>query len=83
MMMAAGRFQMDRQKKIESLMAREAEDRRRLALDELDAEARRTNTFGSAAHRSARDRVEAGYDSTRVGFERLSEAELDQALATT
>jgi hypothetical protein len=70
MMMTAGRFQMDRQKKIESLMA-------------LDAEARRTNTFGSAAHRSARDRVEAGYDSTRVGFERLSEAELDQALATT
>ncbi len=74
---------MDRQKKIEALMNREAEDRRRLALDELDAEARRTNTFGSSAHRSARDRVEAGYDSARVAFERLSEAELDQALTTS
>jgi hypothetical protein len=63
-----------------TLLAR-ADDVRRLALDELDATARTTNTWGSQSHRSGRDRVERAYDQDALRLEKLEEAGLDQELA--
>ena len=69
---------MDRQKKIESLMSRQAEDQRRLALDDIDAEARKSNTWGTATHRNARDRVEVTYEHARQAYRGiLAECETD------
>ncbi len=71
---------MNRDKKIDALLARADDDARRLALDEIDATARRTNTWGSKPHRAARDQVETAHDSARRAFEGLSEMQLDAAL---
>lgn len=67
---------MERQKKVSLLLDR-AEDARQLALNELDAIARRTNTWGTKEHRSGRDRVENAYDQEALRLERLEEAALD------
>jgi hypothetical protein len=71
---------MERSQKLAVLIAR-ADDVRRLALDELDATARRTNTWGSPAHRTGRDRVEAAYDQDALRLQRLEDAELEAELA--
>ena len=58
-----------------------ADDVRRLALDALDDRARKTNTWGSQGHRSARDGVEREYDQQALRFERLDDAALNTELA--
>ncbi len=72
---------MDRQQKIAVLLAHQADDQRRLALDELDRVARESNTFGSRDHRQGRDEVEKTHDSARHRLESLPERELDEELA--
>ena len=72
---------MNREQKINTLLARTDDDVRRLALDLIDDDARRTNTFGSKPHRDARDRVEAQHDLARKKFEGLSEGQMDTAIA--
>jgi hypothetical protein len=72
---------MNRQEKIQSLTNRTDEEVRQPALNLIDEEARRANTFGSKEHRAARDRVEMQHDESRRGFEGLTEARLDAALA--
>ena len=71
---------MDRSQKMSTLLAR-ADDVRRLALDELDATARTTNTWGTQAHRSGRDRVERAYDQDALRLEKLEDEGLDRELA--
>ena len=71
---------MERRDKMAILLAR-ADDVRRLALDELDANARTTNTWGAQSHRSGRDRVERAYDQDALRLEKLEDAGLDQELA--
>lgn len=71
---------LERTDKMRQLLDR-ADDVRRLALDELDAAARRTNTWGSASHRASRDRVERTYDEDALRLQRLEDAELDSELA--
>lgn len=71
---------MSREDKMAILIAR-AEDNRRLALDELDATARRTNTWGTKEHREGRDRVESALDQEALRLQRLEEAALDRELA--
>ena len=70
---------MDRGAKLTKLLER-AEDTRRLAMDELDAIARRTSTFGSKEHRDGRDRVERTYAQEAQRFEALKEEDLDREL---
>jgi hypothetical protein len=72
---------MNRQNKIDSLLARGADDERRLALDRIDQTARETNTFGSKEHRERRDETEKKHDQARRSFEALTDAELDRELA--
>ncbi|HML97627.1 MAG TPA: hypothetical protein PKD75_04050 [Tepidiformaceae bacterium] len=72
---------MNREEKIRELVEREDDAVRRPALDIIDDEARRTNTFGSREHRAARERVESQHDAARRAFEGYSEAQLDAALA--
>ena len=72
---------MNRTQKVNALLARDADDTRRLALDVLDAEARTSSTWGSKEHREARDRVEKTYDDTRHRYEAFSEDQLDHELA--
>jgi|GEM_PF-4665385 len=72
---------MERADKVRRLLDR-ADDIRRLALDELDATARRTNTWGTAVHRQGRDRVERHYDEEALRLERLEDQELDRELAS-
>jgi len=71
---------MNRQQKIGALLAYEADDLRRLALDELDRRARESNTFGSKEHRHGRDEAEKTYDNVRHRYESLPEQELDEKL---
>ena len=73
---------MERQAKINNLLQGEADDVRRLALDQLDASARQANTFGSKEHREGRDKTEKKYDETRKAFEGLSDAQLDRLIDT-
>jgi hypothetical protein len=70
----------ERDQKLNLLLSR-ADDVRRLALDELDAVARRTSTWGSAGHRSARDKVEREYDDQALRFQKLGDAALDSEFA--
>jgi hypothetical protein len=72
---------MDRRDKVAKLLAK-AEDVRRLALDDLDALARRTNTWGTKEHRSGRDRVENTFDQEALRLERLEDPALDRELET-
>lgn len=58
------------------LLGREAEEARRVAFDLSDADARATNTFGSAHHRKSRERAESEYGRSKAQFERLSDSEL-------
>lgn len=74
---------MNRDQKINKLLEREADDTRRLALDEEDAHAREANTWGSKEHRDARDKTEKTYDAARRALEALSDDQLDAALART
>jgi len=71
---------MERSQKMSHLLAR-ADDVRRLALDEIDANARTTNTWGTQQHRSARDKVEREYDQEALRLERMEDAALDLELA--
>ena len=73
---------MERTQKMSILLAR-ADDVRRLALDALDADARRTSTWGTKEHRAGRDKVERDYDQEALRFERLEELELDRELTAT
>jgi hypothetical protein len=70
----------NRAQKLSVLLDR-ADDIRRLALDELDAHARRTSTWGSPSHRSGREKVEREYDAEALRFERLEDDALDTELA--
>lgn len=72
---------MTRDEKINRLLQRGADDARRLALDDIDAAARTSNTWGSTEHRQARDKTERTYEAERRSFEKLSDDELDRALA--
>ena len=72
----------NRQDAVASLLSRHAEDERRLTLDQCDALARATNTFGSSQHRKSRDEAEKRYDDARARLERLSDQELQDLLAT-
>ena len=71
---------MERTQKMSILLER-ADDIRRLALDELDATARQTNTWGTQGHRSARDKVEREYDQEALRFAKLEDQALDTELA--
>lgn len=68
---------MDRSQKMATLMA-QVDDVRRMALDELDATARATNTWGSPGHRSGRDRVERAYDEDALRLQRMEDADLER-----
>lgn len=72
---------MNRDEKIRELVERVDDGVRRPALDSIDDEARRTNTFGSKEHRAARDRVESQHDAARRAFEGYSDVQLDAAIA--
>lgn len=71
---------MNRNEKINVLAARADDDVRRPALDRIDEAARRSNVFGSKAHRAARETVEAEHNDTRRAYETFSEAQLDSAI---
>lgn len=76
---------MERQQKIQILMARGADLEREAALNEIDAAARTDNGFGargfgSPEHRKARDKVEKAYDDARRDLESLSDERLDARL---
>ncbi len=71
---------MERQQKINHLLAR-ADDVRRLAMDELDAIARRTNTFGSKEHRLGREKVDREFDQESQRCSSMTEAALDAELS--
>lgn len=71
---------MNREQKISALLNR-ADDVRRLAMDELDATARRTNTFGSREHRAGRDRVDLAFEQEVLRCQRLDDSALDRELA--
>ena len=75
------RSQVNHQQKVSALLAYQADDERRLALDELDRHARAANTFGSKEHRHGRDEAEHAYDRVRRRYESLTEPELDERLA--
>ncbi|HEY5475819.1 MAG TPA: hypothetical protein VIK11_03795 [Tepidiformaceae bacterium] len=70
-----------REQKVNRILARGAEDERRLGLNELDRVARETSTFGSDQHRTGRDTVERAYDEARRNLEQLSDQQLDDRLA--
>jgi hypothetical protein len=72
---------MNRDQKVANLLARGPDDERRLALDEMDATARRDGTWGSPEHRKGRDRIEGHYDAARRRLEGLAEDQLDRELA--
>ncbi len=72
---------MNREANIAVLLEKRAEDIRRLGLDEADATARRTSTWGAAEHRKIRDGIEKAYSETRRAFEQMSDAELDALVA--
>ena len=72
---------MNRQHQIATLMGRDADDVRRLALDALDKTARETNTFGSKEHRDARDHVEKTHTAAQNSFESFSDDQLEAAVA--
>ncbi len=72
---------MTRQHKINDLLARGADDDRRLALDQIDLSARETNTWGSKEHRERRDEIEKKHDRARRALEALTDAQLDDELA--
>jgi hypothetical protein len=72
---------MNRDEKIRALVEREDDSVRRPALDGIDDEARRTNTFGSKEHRAARERVESQHNDVRRAYEGFSEVQLDAAIA--
>ncbi|MGK2964497.1 MAG: hypothetical protein ACSLFM_02710 [Tepidiformaceae bacterium] len=67
---------MTRARDLAELLAEKADDARRLALDELDREARESSTFGSKAHRAAREAVERTWDAERDRFNTMSDDEL-------
>ncbi len=73
-------FLLDRNEKVSILLAR-AEEVRRLALDELDAVARKTSTWGSKEHREARDKVEATNNAANARYQKLEGEALDLELA--
>ncbi len=71
---------LSRERKVNLLLEREADDARRIALDAIDEQARATHTWGSPEHRHARDQRERAYDAQRAAFEKMSDQQLDQAL---
>ena len=71
---------MTREQKIATLLARQADDQRRLALDGIDASARKSKTFGSKEHRAARDEVEKIHDTKRHRYEGFTDDQLDDEL---
>jgi hypothetical protein len=71
---------MDRQQKLNQVLAR-VEHRRQHAMNELDAIARRTNSFGSKEHRSGRDKVDRDFEQESSRCERLEDNALDLELA--
>lgn len=68
---------MNRQQKIDYLLARDADEERRHALDAADRSARETNAFGSQEHRRKRDEIEKKNDQARRRLESLTDHELD------
>lgn len=71
---------MERQERVNLLLLK-ADDIRRLAMDELDATARRTNSFGSKDHRSGRDRVDLAYENEVQRCRGLDDAALERELS--
>jgi hypothetical protein len=72
---------MNREQTINRLLERGPDEERRLALNELDDVARKTNTFGSKEHRAGRDAVEKKHDDARRELQALSDERLEQALS--
>jgi hypothetical protein len=72
---------MNRDEKIRELVEREDDGVRRPALDSIDEDARRSNTWGSKEHRAAREKVESQHEAARRAFEGYSEGQLDAAIA--
>lgn len=72
---------MNRQHQVATLMSRDADEVRRLALDALDKTARDTNSFGSKEHRDARDRVEKSHLDAQRAFEGFSDDQLEAAVS--
>ena len=72
---------MTREQKIQRLLARGDDDSRLLGLDRLDEQARATDSWGSQEHRQARDKIERTYDASRAALDKLSDEQLDRALA--
>jgi hypothetical protein len=72
---------MNREQKINRLLERGPDEERRLALNDLDDIARKTNTFGSKEHRAGRDAVEKQHDDARRELQALSDERLEQALS--
>ena len=72
---------MNREAQIAVLLRHGPDDVRRLALDQADDAARRSNTWGTSDHRKARDGIERVYDETRRTLERLSDEELAARVA--
>ncbi len=68
-----------RDQKLAALIAR-SEERRSQALNDLDAVARQTNTFGSPDHRSGRDRVERASEQELKRYAVLSDEEIEREL---
>lgn len=71
---------MIRSPKVELLLQR-VDDARRMDLDRIDEHARATNTWGSTEHRQARNSRERDYEASLKSFDKLSEEQLDRALA--
>lgn len=75
-------MELGREQKIRFLMEHFQEDERRSDLDRIDADARTLRTWGTAAHRKARDQREQAYEAWQKAYERMSDAQLDDALTT-
>ena len=77
-----GQIEMTHVEKVQKLLARRGDDdRRRLALDGLDDQARRGHTWGTKEHRDESEETEALYDNLGRGYEKLSDSDIDLALA--
>jgi hypothetical protein len=69
--------------KADILVTRLEDESRRLDLDRIDEEARRTNTWGSRAHRQFREARERLYEESRAKYAGLPEETLDELLAAS
>jgi hypothetical protein len=72
---------MTRAQKVAWLVAHVQDGVREGDLNAIDEQARTSRTWGSPAHREARDRRERIYDAACAAYAAMSDAALDEALA--